>query len=172
MIALVAPLFAAYLGLAFACVWQWGTQAPGSRIDVFSGGYFAAAPLWIAEYLIFLEQAALQGLGLVVWALTPAWLLWADVHLGRHFASAVARRHVLTEGPFRIVGHPRYAGLLASRAAFALVFASAPAWILFVVWVGVVLRRIRREERHLVETFGEAYAAYAEGRPRLVPGVY
>jgi protein-S-isoprenylcysteine O-methyltransferase Ste14 len=221
MIALVAPLFAAYLGLAFACVWQWGSEAPASRIDVFSGGYFAAAPLWIAEYLIFLrgigrdeevraeasgatfdpstltwlsvlpllelaafldyghwrltpalEQPALQGFGLAVWVLTPAWLLWADVHLGRHFASPVARRHVLTEGPFRIVRHPRYTGLLASRAAFALVFASALAWILFVVWVGVVLRRIRREERHLVETFGEAYAAYAEGRPRLVPGVY
>lgn len=221
MIGLVAALFAVYLGLAFACVWQWGTPSPASRIDVFSGGFFAAGPLWIAEYLVFrrrigrsrevqaeasgatfdpstltwlsalpvvelvvfldyghwrltpgLERPALQGLGLLLWVSTPVWLLWADGHLGRHFASAQAQRHVLTGGPFRLVRHPRYAGLLASRAAFALVFASVLAWALFAAWVGVVLRRVRREERHLLETFGEAYATYAERTPRMLPGVY
>jgi protein-S-isoprenylcysteine O-methyltransferase Ste14 len=221
VIGFVAAFFAVYLGLAVACVWQWGSPDPASRIDVFSGGFFAAGPLWIAEYLVFLrrigrtqqvqaeasgatfdpstltwmsvlpllelavfldyghwrltpglERPALQGLGLVLWVATPAWLLWADRHLGRHFASAEAQRHVLTGGPFRLVRHPRYAGLLASRAGFALVFASALAWALFVAWVWVVLRRMRREERHLLETFGDAYATYAARTPRFVPGVY
>ena len=221
MIGLVAALFTVYLGLAVACVWQWGTPSPASRIDVFSGGFFAAGPLWIAEYLVFLrgisrskevqaeasgatfdpstlswmsvlplfelavfldyghwrltpwlERPALQGLGLLLWVATPAWLLWADGHLGRHFATAEARRHVLTGGPFRLVRHPRYAGLLASRAGFALVFASGLAWALFVAWACVVLRRVLREERHLLETFGEAWATYAERTPRLIPGVY
>ena len=221
MTGLVAVMFAAYLGLAVACVWQWGTPAPASRIDVFSGGFFAAGALWIAEYVVFLrgiggsrevyeeasgasfdpstlawlsalplfelavfldyghwrlapwlERPALQAAGLALWVLTPAWLLWADRHLARHFASAEAQRHVLTGGPFRLVRHPRYAGLLASRVAFALVFASALAWALFAAWAWVVLRRVHREERHLRETFGEAYATYAARTPRLLPGVY
>src|SRR5260370_25055193 len=66
----------------------------------------------------WLERPALQGLGLLLWVATPGWLLWADRHLGRHFASAEVRQHVLTGRPFPLPPHPRYAGLPARPAGF------------------------------------------------------
>lgn len=72
-------------------------------------------------------------------------------------------------GPFRWVRHPRYAGLLLSRLAFVLIFASAIGWALLVVWFAVILRRIRLEEAHLGRSFGDAWTRYAEGRASDLP---
>jgi protein-S-isoprenylcysteine O-methyltransferase Ste14 len=44
---------AAYMALAAACLVQWGSPDPWSRFDCFSGSFFAAAPLWIAENAYF-----------------------------------------------------------------------------------------------------------------------
>ena len=137
----------------------------------------------LAELTVFLDYGhwhlapalsvpALQSAGLALWVLTPAWLLWADRHLARHFSSSEAERHLLTEGPFHYVRHPRYAGLLVSRAAFALLFASPLAWLLSGVWVGVVLRHIRLEDAHLAGLYGAAWESYAARTSRLVPGLY
>jgi protein-S-isoprenylcysteine O-methyltransferase Ste14 len=70
------------------------------------------------------------------------------------------------------VRHPRYTAILFSGIAFALVFASFLAWALFFVWLVLILRRIRREERHLREIFGADYDAYAAHTARLLPGVF
>lgn len=214
----IALFFVSYLLVALACLRQWGAPDPWWGLDFFSGGFFAASPLWLVENAIFLRGISrtkeirdeaggatydrsllvwtgllplaelivfyeyghwrlapalrtpyLQGLGLALWVATPAWLLWADRYLGRHFATAEAQRQVLTGGPFAHVRHPRYLGLLASRVAFALVFASPIAWLLVGAWIAAVARRIRREERHLGEIYGTSYEAYAAATPRLLP---
>ncbi len=79
---------------------------------------------------------------------------------------------MIRDGPFRYVRHPRYAGILAIRVAFALVFASLIAWILVAAWLALFLRRIHLEERYLRTALGAHYAAYAERTARLFPGVY
>lgn len=52
-------LSAGYVGLAVACLYQWGGSSPWSRIDAFSGGYFA---LLVAQILADLAA----GLGRAV----------------------------------------------------------------------------------------------------------
>jgi len=210
-----------YLAVALACLWQWGSPKPWSRVDFFSGGLLVlsllmgvenisfnravgrseevhheafgmsydpgmskgVAVLALGELLVFLdyghwhlapalEQPVLQSIGLGLYALVPGWLLWADGYLARHFSSGLAGRRVMTDGPFRYVRHPRYAGLLASRVGFALVMASVLAWIFVLGWVYLVFRRIRLEEAHLHKLFGAAYIAYAQHTARLIPGIY
>ncbi len=41
--------FAVYLAAAWACLWQWGSPHPASRIDLFSGAFSALAPLVFRE---------------------------------------------------------------------------------------------------------------------------
>jgi protein-S-isoprenylcysteine O-methyltransferase Ste14 len=212
---------ALYLAVAAACLGQWGAGDPWTRFDVFSIGFFLAAPVWIAEVFYFhraidkgpavfdeasgrsydpgmlrgisalpvvepavfldygrwhllpsLETPLLQGVGLGLCFLAPALLLWADRHLADHFGRAEASRSIITEGPYRWVRHPRYAGLLLNRAGFALVFASVIGWALFAGWYLLVRRRIRLEEEHLQKRYGPTWEQYAAGRARLVPGVY
>lgn len=55
----------------------------------------------------------------------------------------------LNSGPYRLVRHPRYLALIIAQTAFALIFASPLAWGFLVLWIFLMLRRIRLEERHL-----------------------
>jgi protein-S-isoprenylcysteine O-methyltransferase len=157
------------------------------RQEAFGTGYDPGMAKWIsalslAELAVFvdfghmglapaLEWAPLRWAGLALYAAALAWLRWTDRYLARHFAAG-GEREVIARGPFRFVRHPRYAGLVASRVAFALAFGSAVAYALVPLWVGVVLRRIRLEEAHLDDLFGDRYRAYAAATARLLPGVY
>ncbi len=156
-------------------------EASGRTFD--PGMLRGIAILPIAEPAVFLdygrwhllpalETPVLQGLGLALCFLAPALLVWTDRHLDDHFGRDAASRTLIQDGPYRWVRHPRYAGLLMNRAGFALVFASAIGWALFLGWVALVFRRIRLEEEHLRRTYGVAWEEFATGRARLVPGVY
>ncbi len=48
--------YLAYLLAALLCLRQWGSSDPWARIDLFSGGFFAIAPLWMAESLAFVRS--------------------------------------------------------------------------------------------------------------------
>jgi hypothetical protein len=68
-------------------------------------------------------------------ALTLAGLLftwWARIHLGRLWSSDVARKadhHVVDTGPYGIVRHPIYTGILVASTATAAVRATPGAWL-------------------------------------------
>ena len=215
-VALLSGLSAA----ALACLWQWGSPRPWSRLDILSGGFFALTILWMAgtmvlhssffrcpevveevfgknfdpnmliwitmisaaDLLIFLdyghwrlvlplEKPALQASGLVLFLVAGLFLFWADTYLARHFANDLSKRKVIDEGPFRFMRHPRYASLLVGRIAYALIFASIIGWMLAVVWLVLILHRVRLEEAHLRGIFGADYDAYAARTARLFPRI-
>src|SRR2546427_1789172 len=89
-----------------------------------------------------LERAPLQSLGLLLGVAAVAWLLWTDAHLTAYFTGGSTPR-LMTHGPFRYVRHPRYAGVLAVRAALALSLASVVAWGLAGGRLVVPPRRVR-----------------------------
>jgi len=76
-----------------------------------------------------------------------------------------------TGGPFRIVRHPIYAGLLVVVVGASLTFslwALVPSVALAVLWS----QKARVEENHLARSF-PAYAEYrSRVRARLIPFVY
>ena len=136
-----------------------------------------------AEFLVFLDYAhwhlvpslekpLLRGIGLGLSILSVIWLLWADTFLVQHFDRGLDRRELITRGPFRVVRHPRYAGLLGLKAGFALTFASVFGWISFAAAIALVRRRIQLEETHLRGVFGPAYESYAQHTARMIPGFY
>jgi protein-S-isoprenylcysteine O-methyltransferase Ste14 len=74
-------------------------------------------------------------------------------------------------GPFALVRHPMYAGVLAACLGIAL---AVTGWLTFVyVAAALVLLDVksRREERWLVEKFPE-YPAYQRRVRKLIPFVY
>lgn len=178
-----------YCVMAPGCLRRWGAPEPWSRLDIFSGEYLLLSAIGGATGLrfhraIFRSPEVLReasGLGydprMLLWIsalplLAAFFLVWTDNHLVRHFSSDLESQRLMTEGPYRLICHPRYAALLVSRVAFSLALASVLGWIILVGWVVVVLRRVRREEAHLRETFGAGYDAYARRTARLVPALY
>ena len=53
-----------------------------------------------------------------------------------------------------------------------MVWSPLAVGVTLALWLPAALLRIRAEERSLQERLGAAYAEYARGRWRLVPGLY
>jgi protein-S-isoprenylcysteine O-methyltransferase Ste14 len=118
---------------------------------------------------------ALAGLMVVLCVTGFAFAWWARLHLGRLWSGTVTKKeghHVVDTGPYRIVRHPIYTGILISALATAVEQASPPALagVLF-LFLGFWIKA-RLEENFLRTELGaEAYDAYARRTAMLVPFV-
>jgi protein-S-isoprenylcysteine O-methyltransferase Ste14 len=118
-----------------------------------------------------------QGwLGLV--AMVGALVLFRVSHkqLGRNWSITLETREkhaLVTEGVYALVRHPMYTSFFLAALAQALLL---PNWIAGpcgLVGIAILYAlRIGREERLMIETFGDAYRAYMGRTARLIPWVY
>jgi len=111
--------------------------------------------------------------GAVVFA-AALWLLWrSHVDLGRHWSPNLEMRtdHTLfTDGVFRYIRHPMYAAHWLWGIAQLLLLHNwivGPALILSLFFL--LLYRIPREEKMLLERFGDEYRAYMSRTKRVIP---
>ncbi len=144
--------------------------------------FMAALPIWLIA--IGLDRRVhgsdvplvLQVLGLAMYLLSTAFIMW--VFRENSFAAPVvkvqAERHhrVVSSGPYAVVRHPMYSGIMLFFVGVPLLLgswwgvATAP---LFAVLFGI---RARIEERALIDGL-PGYADYAARvRYRLVPGLW
>ncbi len=102
-----------------------------------------------------------------------AW--WARIHLGRLWSGSITRKeghYVVDTGPYGLVRHPIYTGLIGATIATATASATATAVVGAMLIVFGMWLKARTEERFLTEELGpEAYAAYQRRVPMLVPFV-
>ena len=109
--------------------------------------------------------------GLVVVGFAFCW--WARIHLGALWSGSVTRKtehHIVDTGPYALVRHPIYTGLIL--AAFAT--AALRGMVSSLVGAGLVVLgfwiKARLEERFLRSELGPgAYDAYAARTPMLIP---
>jgi protein-S-isoprenylcysteine O-methyltransferase Ste14 len=100
---------------------------------------------------------------------------WARIHLGRLWSGSVSRKaehHVVDTGPYRIVRHPIYTGIIVASAATAAQRGTREAWLGMAVMTLGWYIKARMEERFLRDELGpDAYEAYSRRVPMLVPFV-
>ena len=119
---------------------------------------------------------AVRLAALGVMAAAFAFVLWA-ISVNQFFIPAVRiqeeRGHrLITDGPYRWVRHPGYAGLLVGVPASALALGSWWSLAVALVMAVFVLRRASLEDRYLRANLA-GYPNYAgEVRARLVPGLW
>ncbi len=75
---------------------------------------------------------------------------------------------LVTRGIYRHVRHPMYLAVLLCGLAACLAYGSALKWGLLALLAGVLIAKIRREERLLLARF-EDYAAYRLRTKALIP---
>ncbi len=115
---------------------------------------------------------AILGDAIVVFA----FYVYSVVMRENSFASGVvelnAGQHVVSTGPYSIVRHPMYIGLLLIALGVPLAMASYWALTIFAAEIPVVVWRLLDEEQFLVNNL-PGYAAYrTQTRWRLFPGVF
>lgn len=116
----------------------------------------------------------LSGIILIVCGLVIRWV--AILTLKRQFTVDVAiteYHRLVTEGIYKYLRHPAYAGSLLSFLGLGLVFASYISIpVILLPIAGAFLYRIRVEEQVLVGNFGAAYLDYCSSTKRLIPFVF
>jgi protein-S-isoprenylcysteine O-methyltransferase Ste14 len=127
----------------------------------------AVPPLWTS-------WNAVETFGLVLFVAGFSLRLSAIRALGRFYSHKVRRidgHATVAAGPYRLVRHPSYLGVIAAHLGFALVFFSW--WSLGAALLLVVpafVWRIKVEDPVLMQIPG--YETYARGRARLIPRIW
>jgi protein-S-isoprenylcysteine O-methyltransferase Ste14 len=114
-------------------------------------------------------------IGLAGIAITLAGLgfaIWSRLHLGTNWSGQpVIRVHhkLVRTGPYNIVRHPIYTGILVAFAGSALVIGEFWAFLAIFILLVAFFAKIRLEERVLLEEFGESYIRYKKEVKALIP---
>jgi protein-S-isoprenylcysteine O-methyltransferase Ste14 len=123
-------------------------------------------PLWEVDYRGAYVLAGVMAVGLLfTWS--------ARIYLGKLWSSAITRKEghrIVDTGPYALVRHPIYSGLILALIATAVAEGRVTgligaALVIFGLWL-----KGRSEERFLtVELGADAYASYCSRVPMLVP---
>jgi protein-S-isoprenylcysteine O-methyltransferase Ste14 len=123
-------------------------------------------PLWRAPLPLEWAFIAVSAFGF-------GFTWWARIHLGKLWSSNVGRKadhRVVDSGPYAIVRHPIYTGIIIASTATAALRATAGAWIGTALLTAGWYVKARLEERFLREQLGpDDYDAYARRVPMLIP---
>jgi protein-S-isoprenylcysteine O-methyltransferase Ste14 len=98
---------------------------------------------------------------------------WARLHIGRLWSGSITRKvdhQVVDTGPYALVRHPIYAGLILAIIATAAAQATVTSLVAAVLITAGFWLKARIEERFLTSELGaEAYGSYRRRVPMLVP---
>jgi protein-S-isoprenylcysteine O-methyltransferase Ste14 len=156
-------------------------DAPRGRLLDFTllwGGYFvmfSQAPVLgplLRHFLPVSRPLEIAGVALA-WVGSPL-VIWARACLGRYWSGVVALKQdhkLIQSGPYRLIRHPLYTGLILAAAGWCLV---VPEWSSLVGALSLTacfVRRARKEDALLATEFGAEFEEYREKTGRLVPRV-
>jgi protein-S-isoprenylcysteine O-methyltransferase Ste14 len=114
------------------------------------------------------------GLGLVLLALGLGFAVWARVNIGRNWGTPMTRKddpELVTSGPYHLVRHPIYSGLLLAAVGTAV--ALSWWWLIAAALAGVYfLYSATVEEHDLTQQFPDTYPAYQSSTKMLIPFIF
>ena len=135
----------------------------------FINAYKAHAPSMLAALV---RHDALGAVGLVfaMAALAGSWICWK--RMGKSWRMGIdpgESTQLIVTGPYAYVRHPIYALSSLLMIASVMVLPSPLMLALAVIHLTFLQWEARREERHLLATHGDAYAAYRARVGRFLP---
>lgn len=134
--------------------------------------YLCSSPGFPFLELPIPDWLRLVGVGFGVFSLR--FLAWVHYVLDRHWDVSLAlieRHELVTNGPYQRIQHPMYTVHIVYFFTWVLVSANLLFPINYVLALLLILMRIPKEERMLLNQFGEEYRAYMKRTGRLLPPI-
>jgi protein-S-isoprenylcysteine O-methyltransferase len=121
------------------------------------------------------DSGAIAWAGVVLTFLGAGFTIWARIILGRNWSASVTVKldhRLMRSGPYAIVRHPIYAGMLVAALGTAMAFGRvagfAAPFLLAYAW----RRKWRLEEQFMRDEFGAEYVEYARNVKAVIPFVW
>lgn len=137
------------------------------------------AVMWLASGMPSLDSITFGRalVAVVLICIGLALSVWTIVYMKRQgkgnpmdaFGHEVAPRtqHLMTDGPYRLNRNPMLTGTLVYLAGVAVGLWRWQAWVVLVVFFGIMLFQVLSEERRLRQDFGAEYDAYCRHTRRF-----
>lgn len=143
----------------------------------------------VGVYLIFAKQSGIPSFdrqlfsvtvpialaGLLAVLMGVAFSVWARLMLGDNWSNRVTvkENHTLVRrGPYRIVRHPIYSGILLGMLGSALQRGGIRCFVGVLICGFSFWLKTRVEERFMVQSFGEEYLQYRHKVKALAPFIF
>jgi protein-S-isoprenylcysteine O-methyltransferase Ste14 len=144
-------------------------------IPILLGGFLLAKGRRLSDPLnhrVIPHVDALAWIGVVLCIAGLIFCIWARFTLGRNWSGVVTLKgghELITSGPYALVRHPIYTGLLTMFVATVIVLGHvagiiAMPFVFVSFWV-----KLRHEEKLMLKKFPNEYAAYQQRVKRLIP---
>lgn len=152
------PLFYGFATMAYfgLCYWMW-----------------QPLPLVLSRE----SQAMAFVIGALVYFGGLGFVLWGRLALGKLYfvsssmgAQLFAGHRLVTSGPYALVRHPMYLGILLTGLGGILMYRTWTLVFIALTGMGLVLRA-RREEQALAAEFGQAWQDYCRRVPAFFPRI-
>ena len=171
--------------IQFARQWRW--RAGATRISRRSFWLGFGACLIVTNIALYLGPSALPAAairpgavafaaGMVIMVAGIGLRGWSFYALGQYFTAVIKvspDQLVVTNGPYRLLRHPSYAGGLLAEVGIAVTSANWVSVAVFAVaWVAIITWRIHIEETALLSALGGKYRSYASHHKRLIPLIW
>jgi protein-S-isoprenylcysteine O-methyltransferase Ste14 len=125
------------------------------------------------EYLMMFSLPV-QVAGLLFAFVGIVFAIWARVHIGKNWGMPMAQKEIpelVTSGPYAIVRHPIYTGVLLAMLGSVLV--AGMSWFIpLVFFLFYFIYSARHEERTMLKQFPEEYRHYMKKTKMLIPFLF
>jgi protein-S-isoprenylcysteine O-methyltransferase Ste14 len=144
-------------------------------IPILLGGFLLAKGHRLSDpldYRVIPHVEALAWSGVVLCIAGLAFCIWARFTLGRNWSGVVTLKgghELITSGPYALVRHPIYTGLLTMFVGTVIVLGHVAGIIAMPFVFGSLWIKLRYEEKLMLKQFPNKYAGYQQRVKRLIP---
>ena len=178
------------LWIVFLIYWQ--IKAAGAkntrRLEPAASRLLRVLTFLVAIVLLSTRWIPMHWLYASLWqrGLWPFWLgfalliagllfaIWAREHLGGNWSRSVTIKQdheLITSGPYAVVRHPIYTGILAGFLGSAIAVSQVRGFVAFTLIFLILWLKFRMEEQWMRAQFGDTYEVYVSHTAALVPFV-
>lgn len=182
-----------YSWLAFWLLWiLWGLKARSQKkatnkndtqlyrlFHILMMSVFICLPLFDFDNFlsdnIFEVGIFIEVFGAVIFFFSICLMLWARKLLGDNWSGQIQKvneQNLITSGPYAVIRNPIYTGVICGYLG---TFISFHTWASMISFTGItimLLIKTNREEKFLLQVFGEEYQTYIKKTNALIPFIY
>lgn len=165
-----ASVFFAFV-LAFA-IEMHGIPFSMLLINIIIGRFLPEGILWGHTLIDYIGYWGLYlNIIFVIIGLLMIIFGWHAIYHG-YWKQVKGKGKVVKTGIYKWIRHPQYAGLLIIGIGMILGWATLTSLLLYPIMILMYVRLAKKEEKDMLEEFGEEYRTYMQSTKRFIPFIF